>query len=203
MHAVENGILLIVVVAAGTVAARRLRVEPSILLVLVGVVLSMLPGVPQFHLDPELVLVLILPPLLYAAACATSPTTTVLNSVSPTASSRIGRRLARKAGTELRDAAPYSSGGRISTSTTCGSRWNCGTPGTIDSTTPTSTSRIDGSIRSRRAATVPAATTTISRMPFSSACMAPPPLPSLPRLGQHRQHMPSPAPGGPPCKSSG
>src|SRR6266540_2503219 len=32
MHAVENGILLIVVVAAGTVAARRLRLEPSILL---------------------------------------------------------------------------------------------------------------------------------------------------------------------------
>jgi monovalent cation/hydrogen antiporter len=72
MHAIENGILLIVVVAAGTVAARRLRVEPSILLVLVGVVLSMLPGVPQFHLDPELVLVLILPPLLYAAAQRTS-----------------------------------------------------------------------------------------------------------------------------------
>src|SRR6266536_1776932 len=48
MHAVENGILLIVVVAAGTVAARRLR------------------------LDPQIVLVLILPPLLYAAAFQTS-----------------------------------------------------------------------------------------------------------------------------------
>jgi monovalent cation/hydrogen antiporter len=72
MHAVENGILLIVVVAAGTVAARRLRIEPSILLVLVGVVLSMVPGVPQFHLDPDIVLVLILPPLLYAAASHTS-----------------------------------------------------------------------------------------------------------------------------------
>src|SRR6266545_1016383 len=48
MHAVENGVLLIVVVAAGTLAARRLRLEPSI------------------------VLVLILPPLLYAAAFHTS-----------------------------------------------------------------------------------------------------------------------------------
>src|SRR6266545_541559 len=72
MHAVENGILLIVVVAAGTVAARRLRLEPSILLVLVGVILSMIPGVPEFRLDPQIVLVLILPPLLYAVAFQTS-----------------------------------------------------------------------------------------------------------------------------------
>src|SRR6266511_1585130 len=72
MHAVENGILLIVVVAAGTVAARRLRLEPSILLVLVGVILSMIPCVPEFRLDPQIVLVLILPPLLYAAAFQTS-----------------------------------------------------------------------------------------------------------------------------------
>jgi Na+/H+ antiporter len=72
MHAIEGGILLMVVVAAGTVVARRLRLEPSILLVLVGVGLSLLPGVPQFHLDPQIVLVLILPPLLYAAAFHTS-----------------------------------------------------------------------------------------------------------------------------------
>src|SRR5919199_4225311 len=72
MHALENGILLIVVVAAGTVAARRLRMEPSILLVLVGVALSMIPGVPRFHLDPQVVLVLILPPLLYGAASRSS-----------------------------------------------------------------------------------------------------------------------------------
>src|SRR6266511_4124815 len=45
MHAVENGILLIVVVAAGTVAARRLRLEPSILLVVVGLVAhAVIPG---------------------------------------------------------------------------------------------------------------------------------------------------------------
>ena len=72
MHAVENGVLLIVVVAAGTVVARRLRLEPSILLVLVGVAMSLLPGVPDFRLDPQIVLVLILPPLLYAAAFRTS-----------------------------------------------------------------------------------------------------------------------------------
>src|SRR6266568_2307771 len=72
MHAVENGVLLIVVVAAGTLAARRLRLEPSILLVLIGVGLSLVPGIPSFHLDPEIVLVLILPPLLYAAAFHTS-----------------------------------------------------------------------------------------------------------------------------------
>src|SRR6266702_4742413 len=72
MHAVENGVLLIVVVAAGTLAARRLRLEPSILLVLISVGLSLVAGIPSFHLDPEIVLVLILPPLLYAAAFHTS-----------------------------------------------------------------------------------------------------------------------------------
>ena len=42
------------------------------MLVIVGVVASFAPGVPSFELDPDLVLVGLLPPLLYAAAIRSS-----------------------------------------------------------------------------------------------------------------------------------
>jgi CPA1 family monovalent cation:H+ antiporter len=42
------------------------------LLVAAGVAVSFLPGVPEIRLEPELVLVVLLPPLLYAAAIRTS-----------------------------------------------------------------------------------------------------------------------------------
>jgi len=48
-----------------SLAARRLRVPQSILLVLVGAVLAFVPHVPAVELDPHLLLVLLLPPLLY------------------------------------------------------------------------------------------------------------------------------------------
>ena len=67
-----EAVALIVVVAAATAAARRLPIVSPILLVLVGFALSYLPGIPAYALDPELVLLLILPPLLYAAAWRTS-----------------------------------------------------------------------------------------------------------------------------------
>ena len=65
-------VALIVVVAAAAAAARRLPIVSPILLVLIGFALSYVPGVPEYELDPELILVLILPPLLYAAAWRTS-----------------------------------------------------------------------------------------------------------------------------------
>ncbi len=52
---------------------------------------------------------------------AMAPATTVLNSTNPNASNPIGRRLARIPTVELFSAAEYSSGGRISSSTTLGS----------------------------------------------------------------------------------
>ncbi|WP_200304966.1 Na+/H+ antiporter [Streptomyces adelaidensis] len=54
------------VIVAG--AARRTPVPAPLLLVAVGLVVSYLPGVPHYELDPEIVLPLILPPLLYTAA---------------------------------------------------------------------------------------------------------------------------------------
>ncbi len=60
------GLLLAVVLLA--TLARRLAVPYPILLVLGGLGLALVPQVPQVHLDPDLVLVLFLPPLLYADA---------------------------------------------------------------------------------------------------------------------------------------
>ena len=52
--------------------APRTRVPYPILMVLGGLVLSFVPGLPEFDLPPELVLVAFLPPLLYSAAFFTS-----------------------------------------------------------------------------------------------------------------------------------
>src|SRR5271169_4483465 len=60
------GLLLAVVLLA--TLARRLKVPYPILLVLGGLGLALVPQVPQVQLDPEWVLLLFLPPLLYANA---------------------------------------------------------------------------------------------------------------------------------------
>ncbi len=57
---------------AVTALARRLGVSPPLALVLVGLGLSSVPGVPDYALDPELILTLVLPPLLYSAALDSS-----------------------------------------------------------------------------------------------------------------------------------
>jgi Na+/H+ antiporter len=61
-------ILLFVSVAGLNAAANWLSVPYPILLVLGGLALGLVPGVPDVELDPDLVLVLFLPPLLYSAA---------------------------------------------------------------------------------------------------------------------------------------
>jgi CPA1 family monovalent cation:H+ antiporter len=59
---------LLVAVAGLSALASRLRVPYPILLVLGGLVMGFLPGLPQVQLNPDLVLVVFLPPLLYASA---------------------------------------------------------------------------------------------------------------------------------------
>ena len=56
------------VVPALSLLARAIRVPYPIVLVLGGLPLAFIPGIPEVELDPELVLVIFLPPLLYAAA---------------------------------------------------------------------------------------------------------------------------------------
>jgi monovalent cation/hydrogen antiporter len=61
-------ILLMVVISAVAVVARRLEVPPAILLVITGVGLALIPGLPTLQLAPDLVLVLVLPPVIYWSA---------------------------------------------------------------------------------------------------------------------------------------
>lgn len=63
-----------VVVIAGTALADRLRIAAPMMLIALGVIASFVPGVPEIHLSPEVVLLGLLPPLLYATAIQTSIT---------------------------------------------------------------------------------------------------------------------------------
>src|SRR6202167_336439 len=65
-------VFLLVILAAVAVLATRLKVPPAILLVLTGIVLVLLPGLPTVQLAPELVLLLVLPPVIYSSAVAMS-----------------------------------------------------------------------------------------------------------------------------------
>ncbi|MCX6498850.1 MAG: Na+/H+ antiporter [Arthrobacter sp.] len=65
-------LVLVAVVCAGSAVGRKLNISVPLLLVLAGVAGSFLPFVPAVDLNPELVLVGLLPPLLYAAALRTS-----------------------------------------------------------------------------------------------------------------------------------
>jgi monovalent cation/hydrogen antiporter len=70
----DSAVLLGLLVAGAALVALApvVRVQFPILLVLGGLALSLVPGVPELTLPPDLVLVAILPPLLYAAAYYTS-----------------------------------------------------------------------------------------------------------------------------------
>ena len=73
MTAIAQTILfMLAVLAAVGVAATRLNVAPSILLVVAGIGMALVPGLPQVALAPELVLLVILPPLIYSAGVAMS-----------------------------------------------------------------------------------------------------------------------------------
>jgi CPA1 family monovalent cation:H+ antiporter len=68
-----RALLVVFVVALGvTAVARRFSVSAPLLLVVVGLGISFVPGVPTVPLDPDLVLFLVLPPLLYSAALESS-----------------------------------------------------------------------------------------------------------------------------------
>ena len=65
--------LILLAVLAGTVLlAKRINTAPAILLLLAGIAMAFVPGVPSLELPPELVLLLVLPPLIYSASVAMS-----------------------------------------------------------------------------------------------------------------------------------
>src|SRR5262247_3234483 len=65
-------LVLLAVLVVAALIARRLNTAPSIVLVIAGVVLAVIPGLPRIELAPELVLLVILPPLIYSAGVAMS-----------------------------------------------------------------------------------------------------------------------------------
>jgi Na+/H+ antiporter len=71
-HVIETVLGLMVAVAIVAVLARRLHVPYPILLVIGGLGLALIPGLPRVRLNPELVFLFFLPPLLYPAALFTS-----------------------------------------------------------------------------------------------------------------------------------
>ncbi|NUP50045.1 MAG: Na+/H+ antiporter [Catenulispora sp.] len=52
--------------------ARRFELNGSLVLVVIGIVVSIMPFIPDYDLEPEFVLMILLPPLLYQAAVETS-----------------------------------------------------------------------------------------------------------------------------------
>jgi len=52
--------------------AQRIKIAYPIFLIIAGLIISFIPGMPTLHLDPELIFLIFLPPLLYEAAWYTS-----------------------------------------------------------------------------------------------------------------------------------
>lgn len=72
LYQLETIILLLTVILALTTIARKLLIPYPILLVIGGLVLGVMPGLPTIRLDPDLVFLVFLPPILWAAAYFTS-----------------------------------------------------------------------------------------------------------------------------------
>ena len=75
MFSAEDSLVLLLLLVAATaliVVAQAVRVPYPILLVIGGLALGFVPGIPPIELPPDLVLVAVLPPLLYGTAFFTS-----------------------------------------------------------------------------------------------------------------------------------
>jgi len=69
---VQTLMFMLAVLAVVAVAAKRLNIAPSILLVIAGLAVALIPGLPKIELAPEVVLLVLLPPLIYSAGVAMS-----------------------------------------------------------------------------------------------------------------------------------
>jgi monovalent cation/hydrogen antiporter len=65
-------IALVIVVSLLVMLGQRLRISYPIFLVLGGLAISFIPGLPTISIDPELIFLIFLPPLLFEAAWMTS-----------------------------------------------------------------------------------------------------------------------------------
>jgi CPA1 family monovalent cation:H+ antiporter len=65
-------LFLMLLVASVTTLARRFQIPYPIMLVIGGLIVSLIPNVPEITLNPDIVFLIFLPPLLFAAAYHTS-----------------------------------------------------------------------------------------------------------------------------------
>ncbi len=68
MQSAELVLALLIAVATLVTIARRLGIAYPILLVIGGLLLGLMPSLPRIRIDPDLIFLLVLPPLLYVAA---------------------------------------------------------------------------------------------------------------------------------------
>jgi Na+/H+ antiporter len=59
---------LIIAIVLLIMLANKIKVAYPVLLVLAGLLISFVPGIPIIHIDPELIFIIFLPPMLYEAA---------------------------------------------------------------------------------------------------------------------------------------
>ncbi|MGO9948590.1 MAG: Na+/H+ antiporter [Steroidobacteraceae bacterium] len=69
---IQTILLLLAMLVVVAVVAKRLNTAPSILLIVAGIALAVIPGLPRISLAPELVLLGFLPPLIYSTGVAMS-----------------------------------------------------------------------------------------------------------------------------------
>lgn len=72
MQSIATVIILLAVVTALAQITDLIRIPYPILLVLVGMGIGLMPGLPPINLSPDVVFLIFLPPVLYAAAWSTS-----------------------------------------------------------------------------------------------------------------------------------
>src|ERR1700756_2540212 len=65
-------LLLLSFVVVFGIVARKLETPYPIVLVVAGLLISFIPGLPRLPLNPDIIFLVVLPPLLYSAAWQTS-----------------------------------------------------------------------------------------------------------------------------------
>lgn len=65
-------LFLLTAMAATAAVARRFDLTPAIAFLVSGLALAFIPGLPRFELAPEVVLLIVLPPLIYSSGVAMS-----------------------------------------------------------------------------------------------------------------------------------
>ena len=72
MNTLSVVIILMAIVTALAQITDKIKIPYPILLVLAGIAVGLIPGLPAVSLNPDVVFLIFLPPVLYAAAWTTS-----------------------------------------------------------------------------------------------------------------------------------